>query len=146
MLNSTKFSINQSSTSFFGNAAGIGPDPTKLKYINEMQVSQNRDDLQRFLGMVTYMGGFITNLSQLSSISWDLLRKDVPFEWSEDQEMAFHTLKGAVTTEASMAYYDVAKPITLAVDASQKGLGAALVQEKKQLYSRQKPHKAAVEL
>ena len=30
-----------------------------------------------------------------------------------------------------MAYYDVTKPITLEVDASQKGLGAALVQEKK---------------
>ena len=30
-----------------------------------------------------------------------------------------------------MAYYDVTKPITLDVDASQKGLGAALVQEKK---------------
>ena len=32
-----------------------------------------------------------------------------------------------------MAYYDVTKPITLEVDASQKGLGAALVQEKKQI-------------
>ena len=30
-----------------------------------------------------------------------------------------------------MAYYDVTKPVTLEVDASQKGLGAALVQEKK---------------
>ena len=45
--------------------------------------------------------------------------------------MAFNTLKGAITTDASMAYYDVTKPITLEVDASQKGLGAALVQEKK---------------
>ena len=43
----------------------------------------------------------------------------------------FDTLKDAITTEASMAYYDVTKPITLEVDASQKGLGAALVQEKK---------------
>ena len=44
--------------------------------------------------------------------------------------MAFNTLKGAITTDASMAYYDVTKPITLEFDASQKGLGAALVQEK----------------
>ena len=134
VFNSTKCSINQSSISFFGNvysASGIGPDPTKVKDINEMPVPQDRDDLQRFLGIVTYMGGFIPNLSRLSSILQDLLRKDVPFEWSEDHQMAFNTLKGAITTDASMAYYDVTKPITLEVDASQKGLGAALVQEKK---------------
>ena len=62
------------------------------------------------------------------------LRKDVPFEWSEDHTMTFNTLKGAITPEANMAYYDVTKPITREVDASQKkgiGLGAALVQEKK---------------
>ena len=135
VFNSTKCSINKSSISFFGNvysAAGIGPDPTKVKDINEMPVPQDRDDLQRFLGMVTYMGGgFIPNLSRLSSILRDLLRKDVPFEWSEDHQMAFNTLKGAITTDASTSYYDVTKPITLEFDASQKGLGAALVQEKK---------------
>ena len=59
VFNSTRCSINQSSISFFGNvysAAGIGPDRTKVKDINEMPVTQHRDDLQRFLGMVTYMG------------------------------------------------------------------------------------------
>ena len=112
VFNSTKCSINQSSISFFSNvysAAGIGPDPTKVKDINEMPVPQHRNDLQRFLGMVTYMGGFIPNLSRLSSILQDLVRKDVPFEWSEDHQMAFNTLKGAITTDASMAFHDVTK-------------------------------------
>ena len=135
VFNSTKCSINQSSISFFDkvySAAGIGPDPTKVKDINEMPVPQDRDDLQRFLGMVTYCTrGIHPNLSRLSSILRDLLRKYVPFDWSEDHQMALNTLKGAITTEASIAYYDITKPITLEVDASQKGLGAALVQEKK---------------
>ena len=95
VFNSTKCSINESSISFFGNvysAAGIGPDPTKVKDINDMPVPQDRDDLQRFLGAVTYMGGFIPNLSRLSSILRNPIRKDVPFEWSEDHQMAFNTL------------------------------------------------------
>ena len=140
VFNSTKCSINQSSISFFDNvysAAGIGPDPTKVKDINEMPVPQYRYHLQRFLGMVTY----IPNLNRFSSILRDLLRKYVPFDWSEDHQMAFNTLKGAIATEASVAYYYVTKPITLELRASQKGLGAALVQEKKQLHSRQKPSK-----
>ena len=59
VFSSTKCSINQSSMPFFGNvysAVGIGPDPTKVKDINEMTVPQDRDDLQRFLVMVTYTG------------------------------------------------------------------------------------------
>ena len=59
VFNSTKCLINQSSISFSGNvycAVGIMPDPTKVKDINEMPVPQGRDDIQRFLGMVTYMG------------------------------------------------------------------------------------------
>ena len=64
---------------------------------------------------------------------------DVQFGWSEGHHMAFNTLKAAITTEASMAYYNVTKPITLEVDASQNGLGASLVQEKNQLHSRKNP-------
>ena len=78
VFNSTKCSSNQSSISLFGNvysAAGIGPDPTKLKDINEMPVPQGRDDIQRFLGIVTYVGGFIPNLNRLSSILRGLLTK-----------------------------------------------------------------------
>ena len=104
VFNSTKCSINQSSLSLFGNvysAAGIGPDPTKVKDINEMPVPKDRDDLHRFLGMLTYMGGFIPNLSRLSSNLQDLLRKDVPFEWSEDHQMAFNALKGAITAHTT---------------------------------------------
>ena len=77
VFNSTKCSINQSLISFFDNiysAAGIGSDPTKVKDINDMPITQHRDDLQRFLGMVTYMGGFIPNISRLSSILRDLLK------------------------------------------------------------------------
>ena len=39
-----------------------------------------------------------------------------------------------------MAYYDVTKPIILEVDASQKALGAALVQEKKLIAFAPKKH------
>ena len=59
----------------------------------------------------------------------DLLKKDVPFEWSDDHQHAFVKLKGAISEQALVAFYDSTKPIALEVDASQKGLGAALIQE-----------------
>ena len=134
VFDSAKCTIKQKSISFFGNiysAEGVSPDPSKVHDIHEMPVPQDKEDLQRFLGLVTYMGCFIRNLSQRASILRDLLKKDVPFEWAEDHQVVFNELKAAITHEASMVYYDVKKPITLEVDASMKGLSAALVQEEK---------------
>ena len=42
------------------------------------------------------------------------------------------TEKRSISSVKDMVYYDVKKPITLEVDASMKGLGAALVQEENQ--------------
>ena len=126
--------MHDQTISFFGNiysAEGVSTDPSKVQDIHEMPVPQDKEDLQRFLDLMTYTGCFIRNLSQRASILRDLLEKDVPFELAEDHEVVFNKLKAAITHEARMVYYDVKKPITLEVDASMKGLGAALVQEEK---------------
>ena len=123
VFNSEKCMIKQSSISFFGNiysAAGVSPDPSKVKDIHEMPVPQDKEDLQRFLGLMTYMGSFISNLSKLAAVLRELLKKDVPFESSEDHQRAFTELKKAITTEACMAYYDVKKPIMLEVDGPRR--------------------------
>ena len=130
VFNSEKCTIKQSSISFFGNiysAAGVSPDPPKVKYTLEITVSQDKEDLQRSLGLMTYIGYFISNLSKLAAALRDLLEKDGPFYWSEDHKRAFNELKKAITTKACMACYDVKKkPITLEVDASMKRLGDQL--------------------
>ena len=134
VFNSAKCAIKKQSISFFGNVYskdGISPDPAKVKDIHEMPVPQDREDLQRFLGLLTYLGSFIANLSTQAAILRDLLKKDVPFEWSDDHQHAFEKLKGAISDQAKVAFYDSTKPIALEVDASQKGLGAALIQEGK---------------
>ena len=81
------------------------------------------------MGLLTYLGSFIPNLSQIAAILRDLLKKDVPFEWSENHQEAFAKLKRAITKEACIAYYDAKQPVALEVDASLKVLGAVLVQE-----------------
>lgn len=78
---------------------------------------------------MTYMGTFIPNLTALSTILRDLLKKDAQFQWEEAHQRAFKQLKNTITAR-SVAYYDVIKPLTLEVDPSMKGLGACLVQDK----------------
>ena len=83
-----------------------------------------------FLGLLTYLGTFIPNLSSLAAPLRDLLKKDSVFIWEETHTIAVTKLKEAITSRI-IGFYDVAKPISIEVDASMKGLGACLVQEGK---------------
>ena len=59
----------------------------------------------------------------------DLLRKDVPYLWQEDHQASFNAIKDSISSTSCLQYYDPTKPTTLEVDASQKGLGASILQE-----------------
>ena len=92
VFSSDKCTIRQPEISFFGNIYskdGIRPDPAKVHDIQNMPVPQDKEDLQRFLGMMTYLATFIPNFSEESQPLRDLLKKNVPFEMSEDHLHCF---------------------------------------------------------
>ena len=56
-LNYDKCTIKTNSCSYFGNVhtpAGVKPDPKKVETIKKMEAPINKQQLQSFLGMVTY--------------------------------------------------------------------------------------------
>lgn len=65
-LNKKKCKIGVTETTFLCHvisAEGIKPDHRKIEAIANMQSPSNKTELQRFLGMVTYLGKFVPNLS-----------------------------------------------------------------------------------
>ena len=60
-----------------------------------------------------------------------LLKQDVDFQWDVNHQACFDALKVEVTKDSTLQYFDVKKPIVLQVDASLRGLGAALLQDGK---------------
>ena len=132
VFNSDMCTIRQPEISFFGNIYskdGIRPDPAKVHDIQNMPLPQDKEDLQRFLGMMTYLATFIPNFSEESQPLRDLLKKNVPFEMSEDHLHCFQKLKTAISAKSCVKYFDPTKPTTLEVDSSTKGLGAAILQD-----------------
>ncbi|CAB4024841.1 Hypothetical predicted protein [Paramuricea clavata] len=78
--------------------------------------------------MVNFIAKFAPNISDVTAPLRELVKKNVAFHWLETHEKAFRDLQHLLTDPATLRYYDVAKPVTLQVDASQNGLGAALIQ------------------
>jgi hypothetical protein len=134
IFNSSKCLIKQESISFFGNTytrSGIKPDPNKVRDIKKMPSPTNKDELRRFLGMITYLNQFVPSFSDKSAILRDLLKNETPWFWEEAHEKAYTALKDAISQESQLSYFSTQKDIKLEVDASQKGLGTAIIQDGK---------------
>ena len=58
----------------------------------------------------------------------NLLKKDVPWNWSSSQQKSFDSVKEAIMTAPVLAFYDPGKPLTLENDACEYGIGSALLQ------------------
>ena len=62
---------------------GIRADPKKISAIRDMPAPCNKEDLQRFFGMITYLGKFLPNLATETAPLRLLLEKGT--EWSFDK-------------------------------------------------------------
>ena len=108
---------------------GMRPDPRKVEAITKMPKPENKQDLRRLLGMVKFVSRFIPNESAVTAPLRTLLKEEVEYQWQNEHDRAFETLKEILSTRPVLRFYDVTAPVTLQSDASQSGLGACLMQD-----------------
>ena len=129
-LNKTKCQIRKQSIAFFEHiisSEGIKIDPSKTEAITKMPLPRSVNDLQRFLGMINYLGKFIPNLAEHATPLRNLLKKNVVFKLQKPQFDAIEKLKTLVTAPC-LKIFDSNLPTRLKTDASSVGLGAFLEQ------------------
>ena len=133
-FNPDKLVVGATSIKYAGmiiSAEGCKPDPEKVKAVQEMPCPKNKEELRSFLGMCSYLSRFIPNLSKKTDSLRMLTKSNIRFAWKKKHENAFKEIKKVIVSEVILQLYDVTKPITLQVDASSKGLGACLMQDRK---------------
>ena len=130
-LNADKIKFRMHEVPFIGHVAtkdGLRVDPCKVKAILEMPIPNNVSAIQRLLGFSQYLSKFLPHLSDITKPLRDLTQKDIAWTWDHAQQQAFDELKKAVTNTPVLCYYTLQEEVTLQCDASQTGLGAALLQ------------------
>ena len=130
-LNSSKVRLRRQEVPFIGHVTtdkGLRADPTKVQAITQMPRPTDVAGVQRLLGMIQYLAKFLPNLSDITKPLRELTHKEVEWVWDQPQEDAFRKLQEAVMSTPVLRYYNLAEEVTIQCDASQTGLGAALMQ------------------
>lgn len=132
-FNNSKSAICQREVKYLGHifsGNGVRVDESKVKAIVNMSTPTNITELQRFLGMITYLGSYIENLSLKTANLRMLLSKNTIWNWTDKHDMEFKNLKDAITQCPVLTYYDPNKDIALSVDSSKDSMGAVILHEK----------------
>ena len=106
----------------------ISPDPSKTHLIDTYPIPKNLKEVRSFTALVSYYRKYIKNFAQIAKPLSCLLEKNAKFNWTEDCQRAFDTLRMALSERTQLTLPDFSKPFQLACDASAVAVGAVLSQ------------------
>lgn len=130
-LNTDKCIYEVNELTFLGHklsANGIAAMPDKVEAIRNFRQPTSAEETRSFLGLVNFVGKFIPDLATITESLRRLTKKDEPFVWQPEQQLAFDKIKESLSSEQALGYYNVNDQTQLYADASPVGLGAVLIQ------------------
>ncbi len=129
-LKPRKCMLVQKKVEFLGRV--VGPNGLELsdehiKSVTDWRPPTRTKEVEQFLGLVNYHRMFLKNLAELAVPLYEITGKK-KFEWGEEQQVAFESIKSALTTAPMLALPNSTDPFILDTDASNWAIGAELLQ------------------
>jgi hypothetical protein len=103
--------------------SGTAPMTIKVEAIVKMLPPTDISELRAVIGTANYYRKFVENYSTIAAPLNNLLREDVAWNWSEECQRAFDTIKDKLTQAAMLRRPDYSRPFELHTDWSGVGLG-----------------------
>ena len=125
-LKPEKCCLMQKSVSFLGHIVsgeGIVTDPIKTKLVREWPMPTTLKEVRSFLGLAGYYRRFVKGYATITTPLNRLMRKDQPFEWTDDAQEAFVAIKEALTSSPVLAMPNDSGEFVLDTDACDKAIG-----------------------
>ena len=129
----SKCLIGFESIAFTGHVVGkciLQMEDDKLEKIRNAERPKTKKQVRAFLGLAGYYRRFILAFSDVAAPLTDLTKKGRPthVDWQEENEHSFKTLKDMLIRSPILWLLDFDRPFILQADASDSGVGAALLQ------------------
>ncbi|GJS46356.1 putative reverse transcriptase domain-containing protein [Tanacetum coccineum] len=112
----------------FLNSEGIHVDPSKIEAVKNWKPPKTPTEIRLFLGLTRYYRRFIGNFSRIAKPLTLLTQKNKKFEWGDEQENAFQTLKDMLCDASILALPECTYDFVVYCDTSNQGFGCVLMQ------------------
>ena len=133
-LKASKCTFFENETLYLGHlvsSEGVKCDPSKIQAVKDWKRPTTSKQAHSFVAFVNYYSRFIKDFFQIAKPLYDLTKKRKKFEWTDEHENAFQTLRKAVITAPVMAYPTKEGDWILDTDASGFAIGGVLSQLQK---------------
>ncbi|GKB72276.1 putative reverse transcriptase domain-containing protein [Tanacetum coccineum] len=109
------------------NGNGIHVDPSKIEAVKNWKAPRTPTEVRSFLGLAGYYRRFIENFSKIAKSLTILPQKSNTFNWGEEQEYTFQTLKDKLCNALVLALPGGLEDFVVYCDASGIGLDLGAV-------------------
>ena len=130
-LKPSKCFLMQTKVTFLGHIVssdGIATDPEKIKLVSDWPVPTTLKQLRGFLGLSGYYRRFVEDYAKKAAPLNNLMKKNRPFIWTDDCQLAFEELKLALTSPPVLALPNDKDMYILDTDAANLSIGCVLSQ------------------
>ncbi|MGL5707932.1 MAG: reverse transcriptase domain-containing protein [Aeromonas sp.] len=111
---------------------GFKPDISRVQEFKQLPPPKTMRQLQKILGFLNWFRPFIPNLSTILVPITDKTQKNShKFEWTLQDKKIIDSVYEKIENATILSYPNFNEPFYLDVDASEKGIGSILYQDKK---------------
>ena len=108
----------------------IHPIKSKIDGFLKLQPPKNKKEIQNYVGFLTFFSKYIYNLQVILRPFYLQLRDTTDFKWTPELQQTFDRVKKELTDGTlRLAIPNSEKPFYILCDASNYGIGAALLQK-----------------
>lgn len=132
VLNYEKCQFLRTQIEFLGyvdSSSGITLSARHTEAVNQFKQPTSVVETQRFLGLASYFRRFFKDFAIKAKPLYNLLKKNVTFDFDESCRRAFDLLKRELISKPILTLYNPVSETELHTDASSSGLGAMLLQK-----------------
>ena len=105
---------------------GVTPTEERSHAVADWPIPTTKKEVRSFLGLANVCRRFVPKFADIARPLTDLTRNDATFQWQDEQQQAFESLKEALMTPPALDYPRRTDTFILTTDASDTGIGAVL--------------------
>ena len=106
-----------------------------MEVLANTTVPKTKKEVKSFLAMVNYYRSFLPALSDLATISHDLTKDGVKFDWNGQYQQNFERIKELISKDIMHTHLKGGVMVHVYTDASDTAICGVLLQEGRMLFS-----------